>query len=174
MKKIILLMTTLLALPTFAFQLSLDFSRDTSNNIESQARIEKIKNRIENLLSTDDFSALAQDPARTYKCFNRKNLPMNLFTVSDVVKFVSNAQASVQISFFTEDSSVVGSTSGNHISFNTVFLAQNSDAEVANTLFHETLHTLGFGHCGVNNVRIFPKIKKSVPYQFGEILEEIF
>lgn len=174
MKTIILLTSAILALPTFAFELTLDFSRDISKDTVSRARIEKIKNRIENLLSTDDFSALAQDPIRTYKCFNRKNLPANVSTVSDAVKFVNDTKTTVQISFFTEDSSVVGSTSGKHISFNTVFLAQNTDAEVANTLFHETLHTLGFGHCGVNNVRIFPRIKKSVPYQFGDILEEIY
>ncbi len=40
------------------------------------------------------------------------------------------------------------------------------------TLFHESLHVLGIGHCGKNDVSKYPYIKQSIPYQWAEILSQ--
>jgi ssRNA-specific RNase YbeY (16S rRNA maturation enzyme) len=95
-------------------------------------------------------------------------------TAQDVLNHLEAATAKIKIKFFTASPNILGSTSGNTISFNVNNFATRPDKEVANTLFHESLHTMGYGHCGKNNIRLFPKIKRSIPYKLGNFVEELY
>jgi hypothetical protein len=102
------------------------------------------------------------------------NFPQNVSNIEESLNFIDQAQVQIDVSFFTANNSVVASTGINSISFNTNMFYYNDDAEVANTLFHESLHALGFSHCNKNNIRLYPKIKRSIPYKFGDFIEEIY
>lgn len=139
---------------------------------EQKERIERIAVRVEEVVITPEFANLAK--SEKFKCFDRNNLPRGVQNIDDVLVDIAQKDAIIRIAFFTSNNSVVGSTSGNLISFNTTFFDRNEDARVANTLFHEALHSVGYGHCGKNNIRFFPKIKKSVPYRFGQFVQSLF
>lgn len=65
---------------------------------------------------------------------------------------------------------VTAHTIGSTITLNSNF--EQSELEWSNTIFHEMLHVIGYGHCGKNNPRIYRKILKSVPYLGGDYMQE--
>ncbi len=136
-------------------------------------RLETIADRVKQLASSDQFKQKARLYDR-YSCTSRGNFPDGVNNIEETLAYIDLAQVSIDISFFRANNSVVASTSDNEISFNQVIFANNDDSAVANTLFHESLHALGFRHCNKNNIRLFPKIKRSIPYKFGDFMEELF
>ena len=136
-------------------------------------RIEKIKLRIEEVVKTDAFKDLVVR-YNNYSCYNKKNLPSGVSTTQDILNHIEKAAPSIKVAFYQTSPNVLGSTSGKTISFNTNNFITRTDASVGNTLFHETLHTLGYGHCGKNNIKLFPKIKRSVPYKLGDFTETLY
>lgn len=65
---------------------------------------------------------------------------------------------------------VTAQTIGSTITLNSNF--DQTQLQWVNTIFHEMLHVIGFGHCGKNNPRIYRKILKSVPYLGGDYMQE--
>lgn len=138
-----------------------------------RSRLESIAERVKILASSDEFKAMAK-AFRNYSCTTLYNFPQGVTNIEGSLDFIDTAKVEIAIGFFTQNSSVVASTGTNSISFNTIMFNRNTDAAVANTLFHESLHALGFRHCNKNNIRLYPKIKRSVPYKFGDYIEAVY
>ncbi|MCM0605083.1 MAG: hypothetical protein KA715_03260 [Xanthomonadaceae bacterium] len=167
-----ILLAFILGVPnSHAFQISIQFGGDASSQV--QAKIERVRDRVVAIVNSNEFKQEVMKISR-FKCFDSDNLPEDVKTISDVLDYIEKTHAQIKISFFYEESRVSASTGTRIISFNTYHFNDAVDSETANTLFHETLHTMDFGHCGKNNIRFFPKIKKSIPYRFGDIVESLY
>lgn len=165
-----LLALSFLSLNAHAFKFEIEYVDASSEDI---ARFEKLKIRVETIIQTDSFKDMVVR-FNNYSCFNSENLPQGVRTTQDILNHLETAVAPIKIKFYQASPRVLGSTLGNTISFNIVNFKDRSDASVANTLFHETLHTIDYGHCGKNNIRLFPKIKRSAPYKLGDFIEKLY
>jgi Flp pilus assembly secretin CpaC len=170
MKKFIIL-SLLLINSSFAYEIKMNFAGEIADT--DRVRLENIAQRIKVLASSSEFKQLARE-YREYSCTDLYNFPQNVSNIEESLNFIDQAQVQIDVSFFTANNSVVASTGVNSIAFNTNMFYANSDSAVANTLFHESLHALGFSHCNKNNIRLFPKIKRSIPYKFGDFIQEVY
>jgi hypothetical protein len=170
MKNLILL-SLLLVNSTYAYEIKMNFA---GNVVEAdRTRLENIAERVKVLASTEEFKSKARE-YNNYSCTALYNFPQGVTNVEESLNFIDTAKVEINISFFTANSNVVASTGTNSISFNTNMFYANDDSEVANTLFHESLHALGFRHCNKNNIRLYPKITRSIPYKFGDFIQAIY
>ena len=161
----------LVSLNAGAFEFQIEYNAEAVE--ADKARIEKIEKKVIEIVKTEAFKDSVVR-YNNYSCYNSKNLPRDVRGIQDVVNHIDKAVAKIKVRFYRTSPTVLGSTSGNEISFNLNNFATRSDKAIANTLFHESLHTLGYGHCGKNNIRLFPKIKRSVPYKLGDFVEKLY
>lgn len=89
----------------------------------------------------------------------------------EIIQKIQDSHFEIIIQADTLGDRVTASTTDNIITINQNFKQDNFSW--TNTLFHEMLHTIGFGHCGHNNPRIYRKILRSVPYLGGDMMEEV-
>jgi len=171
MIKLIVLTIAITISSVHAYDIKMNFSGAIQES--DKARLETIAERVKILASSEEFKNIARTYS-TYSCSDSYNFPNNLTNIEESLIFIDSAKVEIKISFFTANSNVVASTGANSISFNTNMFYHNDDAEVANTLFHESLHALGFRHCNKNNIRLYPKIKRSIPYKFGDFIQELY
>lgn len=172
MKKLLITLS-LLILHSYvhAYDIEMNFKQPFEE--QDRARLLQIAERIKILVSTDEFKSKARQ-FTNYSCTQAYNFPQGVSDLEEALDFIETAVINISISFFRANNSVVASTGIDSISFNKNMFETNSDAAVANTLFHESLHALNFRHCNKNNIRFFPKIKRSIPYKFGDYIEELY
>lgn len=173
MKTSLVVITLLFCLSQAAQALTFNIEYIGESKPADVERIEKIKLRIEEVVKTDAFKDLVVR-YNNYSCYNSKNLPSGVSSTQDILNHIEKAIASIKVAFYQTSPDILGSTIGKTISFNTNNFITRTDASVGNTLLHETLHTLGYGHCGKNNINLFPKIKRSVPYKLGDFAEKLY
>ena len=169
--KTIFLLAILTSFDSHAFTLNIEFDETVTPDL--QKRILDTRQKMEELVKTDLFKNKMMS-FQNYSCFNANNLPENVTNLSEAYENILQAVGEIKISIFEENSSTIGSTSGNHISLNNYFLKQEKDSALANTLLHEGLHSVGYGHCGQNNPRLHPKIIRAIPYRLGNLVESIY
>lgn len=170
MKTLFSALLVLTSLNLYAFDFQIEYI-DTA--AADQERFERLKSRVLEIVKTDAFKDMVVR-YDNYSCFDSGNLPSGVRTTQDVLNHLETAVAKIKIKFFSASPNILGSTSGNVISFNVNNFATREDKEVANTLLHESLHTLRYGHCNKNNIRLFPKIKRSIPYKLGDYAEALY
>ena len=170
LKTLFILAISLVSFSSHAFKFDIEYVQTSTTD---QERFERLKAKVEELTKTESFKDKVVR-YNNYSCFNSSNLPQGVNSTQDVLNHLETATAKIKIKFFSASPNILGSTSGNTISFNVNNFATRLDKEVANTLFHESLHTMGYGHCGKNNIRLFPKIKRSIPYKLGDFIESLY
>lgn len=132
-------------------------------NPEMEDRIVKILDLIEMGLEQDELYTLIGGVAR-YSC--TKETPSYA-----VAKNIRASNFNLVIESAVLGSRVTASTSSRAITINEIY--NQSLTSWTNTLFHEMLHVIGYGHCGKNDPRFHPKILKSVPYMAGDMMEVV-
>ncbi len=172
MKIFILLFFSVIQLAE-AYQIKMIFDADEANSQADQMRLERISERVSVIAKSEEFKQKALN-FTNYSCMQAYNFPVGISSIDESLAFIDTASVEIKIKFFEANNSVVAVTGTNSISFNRKMFDRNSDAQVANTLFHESLHALGFRHCNRNNIRLFPKIKRSLPYKFGDFVQALW
>jgi hypothetical protein len=160
MKKIIIL----LSLVTNAYAttyVSPKMKVDVETPNEMEPLVITVLDLITTGLSTDDLYLKFKDTTR-FKCTDK--------TPDEIASEIERSFFKFNIKTDVLGDRVTAHTIGTTITLNSNF--EQSELEWSNTIFHEMLHVIGFGHCGKNNPRIYKKILKSVPYLGGDYMQE--
>jgi len=90
---------------------------------------------------------------------------------AELLNPVKNSQMDVELELYYEPANTIGHTypNVNSIWINTKYFDRFTPAQVADNLFHEWLHKLGFKH----EVKYSKKRRYSVPYAIGYLVREI-
>ena len=172
MRALMALAVVFLSLSSSIYALEYQFSFDETLDSTAQVRVHRIAERIIEITGSQEFQDYVVQ--NKYACYNQSNLPDGVNTKEDVLSHLKNVTIKMNLALLPASSNVMGSTSGQNVSINEYHFNNSTDAAIANTLLHEGLHTIGFGHCGLNNIRLFPWIKKSIPYRLGNFVEDNF
>jgi predicted Zn-dependent protease len=157
-----------------AHAFNLEIRYDQSVTPEYRARIDGMFKRIYEVIETPEFQekVLAYD----YTCFKQNSLPSEVTNNQEILEYLESAQNYMVIKLYDAGAGINASTNPytQTVSINRKNLEWRKDSSVANTLFHEALHVIGFGHCNKNNIKLYPWIQRSIPYKLGDFLEELY
>jgi len=145
---------------------------------EQEAKVHKAIELIKKVVTSSEFKdrvlAHSYEGKKSYvdnKGFTNEQIYQLILEGSETLVPEKNGRMDVELELYQQSSTTIGYTypNTNRIWVNTKYFNKYSPVQVADNLFHEWLHKLGFDH----ELKYSPKRNYSVPYAIGYLVEEL-
>ena len=145
---------------------------------EQEAKIHKAVELIKKVVASDEFKERILnhkfDGEKTFvdnKGFTNEQIYQIILDGSETLIPEKNGRMDVEVELYQQSTNTIGYTYPNtsRIWVNTKYFDKYTPVQVADNLFHEWLHKLGFDH----DVKYSKSRNYSVPYAIGYLVEEL-